>query len=304
MDVIHIGWIDCNVTAFITATTLARHKISTRKIKVNPFITDTDRLSTSIPSNSNDVYYIIGSFNDSDIESILPKKCRISLIGKIYGRKFGDIVNPTKLGTVKIYPVPKKKLHGIEYLSVLMTYFNLSSESQFFLRLVDISTELLKVLTVTNSWIDAFNLFTSNEVVSTPDDVIKVLEHIKRSKGFEKQFNDITTTLRNATVSENKKYVVLDLRNSTIPAKKAQTLLRYVYPNKVVVLLSKDNSNKDCITTLMTKRSVSKEALNIVTQTLNASLIQNNGSTITLRCGLEDNIIEKIKLVAQLLITH
>ena len=66
-----------------------------------------------------------------------------------------------------------------------MTYFSVSDETVFFEVMMKRKNVLSKVLSVTDAWIPAYELFTSFEVIdSTPtvDDVDRVIEYMKATK--------------------------------------------------------------------------------------------------------------------------
>ena len=290
--------------AFITAVSLARHKILTRKTKVNPFVIEPGKLWDSLSDSSNDVYYAVGGFSDSEIEPILAKRCRVTIIGKLYGRRFRFLTKPMKIGSVKLYPVSKERQHGLEYLSVLTNYFKLNSETQFFLKLADMRSEMLVVLAVTDSWVDAFNLLTSNEVVSTPDDVGKVLDYIKKTKNYEQVLKELTNSIRNSTVASGRSYVVLDLRNAGMSIKRAEVISKYLFRDKkTLFLITKNSSEEEYTVGIVLRKNPINVRLNTVLEILNSTLVQDRGSLKILKCGISDwnDMVEKIDVVAKLL---
>ncbi|MEM1694284.1 MAG: hypothetical protein QXH21_08215 [Ignisphaera sp.] len=301
---INIGWIDHSYVAFITAVTLARHKTISRKTRAIPFVIEQNKLGNTIPNNSKDVYYAIGSFSDSDIETIITKRCRVSIIGKLYGKRFGTIKRPTKIGTVKIYPVSKERQQGLEYLSVLTNYFSVNSEISFFLKLMDVRSEMLVLLTVTDSWFDAFRLLTSSEIVSTPDDVSKVIDYIKKIKNYNQRLSEFTSIVKNSVVAEGENFVVLDFRNTSMSSKKAEIISKYLLQNRKTLFLIMESDPEGFIVNMLFRRNPVSKRMNTL-QKLNTSitLIQDKGSMKVLKCRAEswNDMLEKIETVARLL---
>ncbi|MEM1759384.1 MAG: hypothetical protein QXU26_01555 [Thermofilaceae archaeon] len=304
IEQINVGWVDNSYVAFITAVTLARHKLLTRKTKVNSFVVEPGKLWNSLPDNSNSVYYAVGGFSDSEIEPVLAKRCKVTIIGKLYGKRFGLLTKPTKIGSVKLYPVSKERQHGLEYLSVLTNYFKLNSETRFFLKLADMRSEMLVVLAVTDSWVDAFKLLTSDEVVSTPDDVGKVLDYIKNTKNYEQVLKELTNSIKNSAVASGRSYVVLDLRNAGMSIKRAEVISKYLFRDKkTLFLITKNSSEEEYTVGIVLRKNPIKVRLNTVLEILNSTLVQDRGSLKILKCGISDwnDMVEKIDVVAKLL---
>ncbi|MEM1694212.1 MAG: hypothetical protein QXL19_08390 [Ignisphaera sp.] len=304
IDQINIGWIDNSYIAYITAITLARHKLHTRKIKINPFIIEPGKLWNSISNKPSDIYYAIGGFTDNEIESILSKRCRVTIIGKFYGEKFKFITKPMKIGSIKLYPVSKEKQYGLEYLSVLIKYFKVDSETRFFLKLSNIRPKLLMVLAVTDSWIDTFNLFISNEIVSTLDDIDNIIEYIMKTKNYHQLLNNFINIIKSSIVVDDKNYTILDFRNINISAKRAEIILKQlIQDRKPLFLIMRGDSEESYNLCIIFRKNFTNINLDNVLKILKSTLIHDRGSLKILNCRISDwnELTEKISVVAKML---
>lgn len=306
IDQINVGWVDNNYIAFITSVVLARHKLLTRRIKINPFVIEYGKLWASLSNNPNSIYYAVGSFSDDEIEQVLAKKCRVTIIGKLYGKKFGFLAKPIRIGSVKIYPVPKKKENGLEYISVLANYFKLSSEIPFFLRLADMRSEMLVILAVTDSWIDVFKLLISSETVSSPDiDINKVIDYIKKTKNYEEMFNKFTNSIKNSIVVRNRNYTVLDISDTGISLKRAEIISKHLFRDtKILFLITRNNPAEEGYNIgIALRKKYTKINLDRLLEVLDSTLVQDRGSLKVLKTRISDlnTMIEKIDMIAKML---
>jgi hypothetical protein len=235
----HIGWSRGNALAFITATTLARHRIRTRGVTVKPFTFG----SYTLPKIARRVNpcYLVGSFEGGEIDTLVKMNVKATVIGKIFDEKYSNRMDRFRVGRVIVYPVPRTdKLGGYEYLATLLTYFNLTTEVEFFRAMLSRKDKIARVFSVTDTWIEAFELLTSFEIIENPDveDIDKVIEYIKRKHNYEERLDKMKRAIRENVLTKGNRYVVVsvgidDPRKYIIPAHDA-------YPNaKIVAIVSR-----------------------------------------------------------------
>lgn len=258
---IYVGWVEYNVLAYIVAVTLARHKLQTRSVRLQPFALHVYQISRTLPKDESGVVYAIGSFTDRNIDEIISTGQRTTVIGKIYGKKYGNISSPMRVGSVKIYPVKKVKKGGVEYLEILIRYFDLSSELPFFTKMMTMRNTLGELLTLTDGWVDAFKLLTSIEVVTSPEDIDKIVGYLRKVKGFDEAHNKLTKTMTSSVVARGKNYAVLDLRNSSLHGRQAVALSNYVLKNVPVVVCITNADGGAHEVTLGIKRRIPKTVI-------------------------------------------
>lgn len=303
-NTVHVGWTDHSIIAFITSAVLARHKVASRSVRAVPHIIDSERIAETTACNSSETCYAVGTFNDRDVEGLLAKGCKLSVIGKLYGKKYGGLHKPVKIGTVKIYPVQRMRLYGLEYLSVLVTYFNLS-DTPIFLRLSNMSLELAKVLTATDAWYDAFYLISSIETVSSHDDIDRVVEHIKRSKGYEEKYKALVDQVSNTIVESTKGYTIFDLRDPPVPAKKAKMVVKYVMNNKpAIFIVSAAPEGHDVM--VLSKRTLGTADLLGLQKLFDSSQDSVYGNVAMFRSRIGDwtLLLERVRSAARMLVNR
>lgn len=300
--VVRIGWIDHSVMAYISAISLARHKISSREMKVVPFVIDSDSICDTVACNSAELCYAIGTFSDKDIDALISRNLKLSVIGKLYGKKYGRLFKPVRVGTVKLYPVQKTRLHGLEYLSVLSTYFGMT-ETSVFVKLSNMSLDLARILTATDGWLDMFHLLTSTETVSSAEDIDRVVEHFKKVNGFEEKYREIIEAVSRTIVEETKNHIILDMRSPQVPVKKAKMVARYVLNNKpAMFIITSDNDGYRIM--VLYKRTLRPPILSGLQVIFSASLEGVYGNVAYFRSTIKDwgDLIEKTRAASSLLL--
>jgi len=232
----YIGWTKGNTVNFITATTLARHLIRTSGFKPKPFTFGSSTLVKQVKKHS--PCYIIGSFEGGEIDSLIELGVNVAVIGKIHDRKY-NIDRKQRIKNVVVYPVPKSnRYRGLEYLAALVTYFDVSNEEvRFFESLLSRKDALAKVLTVTNAWIAAYDVFTTFEVIddSTPSDVDRVVEYLKKEYDFDKKYAVAAETVKNSVVLDRGGIVAVDV--GTNDPRNYMVVAQETYQDKRAVVL-------------------------------------------------------------------
>jgi len=231
----YIGWSKGNTVNFITAATLARHKIKTSGENLLPFTYGTYTLVPQVRNHS--PCYLVGSFEGGEIDALIRTNVKATVIAKIYDRKY-NIKHKQRIGNLIVYPVPKSdRSGGLEYLVTLVTYFNVDEEVKFFEAMLSKKTPLSKVLTVLDVWEEAFKLFTSLEVIDdpTPSDVDKVIEYLKRRYNYDEVYGRLSEEVKNNIVINRGKFVAVDLGEND--PKRYMYLAQDMFPEKNVVAL-------------------------------------------------------------------
>lgn len=293
---------DLSVISFAAAVVLARHMVSGGIPKLVPFVVDSDRVADTISCGEFGECYVVGVFDDPAIDALVSRKTRVTLIGKLYGRKYGRLSKPVKVGDVRIYPVRKVRMRGMEYFSALTTYFGVS-DAPIFMKLSDISLELAKILITTDGWIDMFHLLSSIEVVSSPDDVDRVVEYFKKSKNFDEEYKKLMDAVGRTIVESTKNHIIIGLRDPPVPSKKIMMVARYVLNTKPLMFILTPLGGGGHRVIVVSRQSLRKPHLSGLQTVYNADVEAVYGNVAYLKCRPSswEEVIEKTRLVSNML---
>jgi len=208
----YIGWTKGNTINFITATTLARYKLRTIGVELKPFTFGPYTIVPAVKHHS--PCYLVGSFEGGEIDALVKANVKATAIVKVYDRKY-RISRKTKIGKLIIYPVLRtNKFKGLEYLATLVSYFELRDEEvRFFEAMMSMRNELARILTITDAWIPAYELFTSFEAIDDPNpaDIAKIAEHLKKQYGYDEKYTTLVEEVKSSLVADYGDVVAIDL---------------------------------------------------------------------------------------------
>jgi len=196
-----IGWTGGNTVQFIAATTLARHILRVSGSKPRPFTYGPYTLIEKAKRYSPAI--IVGSFEGGEIDALLRSGAKVAALVKVFDAKYSHIRGHRRIDNLVLYPVPIANRGGLEYLVALTMYFNISEEEvKFFEAALSRKESIAMVLTVLNAWLQAYDLFTTYELIDdpTPEDIDKVLEHLKKIRGYEERLRTLVEELKSRIV--------------------------------------------------------------------------------------------------------
>jgi len=296
----YIGWSKGNTVNFIVATTLARHKLRTLGFRLKPFTFGAYSLVQQVKRYN--PCYLIGSFEGGEIDALLEMNVKATIIGKIYDAKY-NIDRKRKIGSIIIYPVPKTgKLGGLEYLAVLASYFNISSgEVRFFEVMLSRKDVLAKVLTVTDAWIPAYELFTTFEVIDdpTPDSVGRVIEYLKKSYNYDGTHKMLLEELQHNVVLDRGSVVAIDLGKND--PKRYMIIAKELYQNKRAIILASTVPNTNTYKLLVIcNRKCDSSAKKIIAEALRAEC-RGGSKRFTVRVQASTDLRRVLEAIAAII---
>jgi len=235
----YIGWTKGNTVNFIVATTLARYILRSSMYKPKPFTFGANTIVSQVKKHN--PCYIIASLEGGELDALLKMNITAVIIGKIHDNKY-KIENKQKIGGITIYPVPKtNKFKGFEYLATLTTYFNISSEDVRFFEVMVQKIDLLsRVLSVTNAWLVAYDIFTTLEVVDepTPNDIDRIIDYLKKSYRYDEIYAKMLEEVKNGVLFNYGDVIAIDLDKND-PRKYTAVALDLYNNKKIMILVSR-----------------------------------------------------------------
>jgi len=296
----YIGWVKGNTINFVVSTTLARHKMRTFGFKPKPFTFATYSLTKQVKRYN--PCYLIGSFEGGEIDALLEMGVKATIIGKIYDAKYSTD-RKQKIGNIIIYPVPKtSKFGGLEYLVVLASYFNVSTEEiRFFEAMVSRKDTLAKVLTVTDAWLPAYDLFTTFEVVDnpSPSDIDRAVEYLKKSYNYDETYKKMVEELQSSILLERRDIVVVNLGEND--PKRYMIVAKELFSGRKAIILASRVPTANIYKLLVV---CNKKCSNIVRKSIVESLraeCRGGSRRFTIRVKADTDLRDVTKAVADLL---
>lgn len=294
---VFVGWNEYSVVAYISAVTFARYKATTKHVNVEPLPYEPHMLQSIIPKESRDIFYLFGSFSENDIRGFLGANTRITVVGKLYGGVFDKISRPVRVKHVKVYPVSKDYVQGLEYLDVLSRFFGKFSETDFFMKLLSIKDELRSVLATTDSWVEAFNQLVSPEVTTGCEDIPRVLEYIKRRSNFDDVYKKFVDKIQSSVVVDRGAFAVVKVEASL--AKKAVILGKQLLNRRnVAVVVASSTPRMVYVTSI---DPIPASVAMAVGATLSGKLAFHSGKVVLYNVSLDEKtLIEKLQVAMEL----
>jgi len=285
---------------FITATTLARHILRSSGFKPKPFTFGVSTIVAQARRHSPCI--IVGSFEGGEIDALIEAGVRAAVLGKIHDRKYNtDRVR--RIGSVTLYPVPKTdRYRGFEYLAALVAYFDVANEEvKFFEAMISRKDVLAKVLTVTNAWIPAYDVFTTFEVIDDPkpDDVDRVLEYLKKRHGYESIYRRILDEVKSNIVADRGDVVAIYL-GANDPRRYMVVAQETYRDRKAVVLVSEVSSAKIYKLLVICNKRCSNEVKEMVSEALSADC-RGGTKRFTVRASIEHDLRRVIEAVVNVM---
>lgn len=297
-SLVYVGWNEYSTVAYLSAVAFARYKVTSKHVKVEPLPYEPHTLRSIIPRESPHIFYLFGSFAESDIRGFLDRNARITLVGKLYGGVFDKLSKPAKVKQIKLYPVPKEHMQGLEYLDTLSRYFGGFSEADFFMRLLSAKDELRTVLATTDGWVDAFNHLVSPEVTTGPEDIPRVIDHIKKKYRFDEEYSKLVSELRSSVVDDRGVFGIVKVGPNL--AKKSVILGKQVLNRwNIAVLVASSPPQKVYV---VSAEPIPASVAMAIGATVGGKMVFHSGKIVMYEvAGDEKTLIEKLRVAMELL---
>jgi len=297
----YIGWSRGNTVNFIVSTTLARHKLRTFGFKPKPFTFGAYTLIAQVKKHN--PCYLIGSFEGGEIDALLEMKAIVTIIGKIYDAKY-NIDRKLKIGNIIIYPVPRtSKFGGLEYLVTLASYFSISTEEvRFFEAMISRKDTLAKVLTVTDAWLPAYDLFTTFEVIDnpSPSDIDRAIDYLKKSYNYDEIYRKLIGELQTNILLERSDVIAIGLGEND--PKRYMVIAKEMYRAKKTVILASKMPNTNIYKILVVCNTICDSGVKKrIAETLKAEC-RGGSRNFTVRVGTDTNLRTVVGLIADALV--
>jgi len=296
----YIGWTRGNTINFIVSTTLARHKLRTFRFKPQPFTFGAYTLIAQVKKHN--PCYLIGSFEGGEIDALLEMNIKATIIGKIYDAKY-SVDRKHKIGSLIIYPVPKtSRFGGLEYLAVLTSYFNILNEDvRFFETMVSRKDVLAKVLTVTDAWIPAYEIFTTFEVVDnpSPSDIDRAIEYLKKSYNYDETCKMMIGELQSNILLDRGDIIAIDLGERD--PKRYMVIAKEAYRTKRAVILASKVPDANVYKVLVVCNKICDSAVKKRIVEMLRAECRGGSKRFTVRVGTEKNLRSVVEVIANAL---